>query len=113
MRATVIVAIAAAAALWGVLAPPLAQSQAYHLFADVRPLLGVANAADTLSNVAFLLVGALGLGFLWRERAAGSRERFATPRDMRPYWVFFAGVTLTSAGSAYSPLLRFPASDWF
>ncbi len=101
MRAATIVAIAAAAALWGVLAPPLAQPQAYHLFADVRPFLGVANAADTLSNLAFLGVGALGLAFLWRARASESRERFATPQDMRPYWVFFAGVALTSAGSAY------------
>jgi len=101
MRAAVIVAIAAAAALWGLLAPPLVQPQAYHNFADVRGFLGMPNAADTLSNFAFLLVGALGLAFLWRERASGSSGRFATPQEMRPYWVFFAGVTLTGAGSAW------------
>lgn len=101
MRAAVIIAIAAAATAWGVLAPPVLQSQAYHRFADTRMLLAVANAADTLSNLVFLVVGVLGLAFLWRERAAGSRERFASPAEMRPYWVFFAGVALTSAGSAW------------
>jgi len=101
MRIAAILALALAAAAWGLLAPPLAQSQAYHRFADARALAALPNAADTLSNLAFLLVGALGLAFLWRERASGSRVRFATPLEMRPYWVFFAGVALTSAGSAY------------
>jgi hypothetical protein len=27
--------------------------------------------------------------------------RFASPREILPYWVFFAGVALTSAGSAW------------
>jgi len=101
MRIAAILALALAAAAWGVLAPPLAQSQAYHQFADTRSLLALPNAADTLSNLAFLLVGLLGLAFLWRERASGSRARFDSPLEMRPYWVFFAGVALTSAGSAW------------
>jgi len=95
------IALAALAAAWGIFSPPLLQAQAYHFFADTRALLAIANAADSLSNLAFLLVGALGLAFLWRERASGSSERFAAPREMRPYWVFFAGVALTSAGSAW------------
>lgn len=94
-------AIALAAVCWAFFAPPLTQSQAYHHFADGRSLLGIANAADTLSNVAFLVVGMMGLAFLWRERATGASERFASPREMRPYWVFFAGVALTCVGSAY------------
>jgi len=77
------------------------QLQEYHGFADTRAFLGVINGADTLSNLAFLLVGALGLAFLQRERAAASSERFASPREVLPYWVFFAGVALTSAGSAW------------
>lgn len=101
LKAVVPLALALAAVAWGVLAPPLLQSQDYHRFADTRALLAVANAADTLSSLAFLLVGGLGLAFLWRERAAGSSERFAAPREMRPYAVFFAGVALTSAGSAW------------
>jgi len=101
VRAIVVLGIVAAAAGWGIFAPALQQSQSYHLFADTRTLGGIANAADTLSNLAFLVVGGLGLAFLWRERAAGSSERFAAPREMRPYAVFFAGVALTSAGSAW------------
>ena len=101
MRAGVPVALALAALAWGVLAPPVLQAQDYHAFADARAFLGVPNAADTLSNLAFLVVGALGLAFLWRERASGSSERFASPHEMRPYAVFFSGVLLTSAGSAW------------
>lgn len=99
LKAAVPLALALAAAAWAIFAPPVVQQQAYHAFADARAFLGVPNAADTLSNLAFLVVGALGLAFLWRER--GSSERFATSAEMRPYAVFFAGVLLTSAGSAY------------
>jgi hypothetical protein len=101
LKAGVPLALALAAAAWGLFAPPLLQSQEYHQFADTRAFAGVANAADTLSNLAFLVVGALGLAFLQRERAAASSERFASPREILPYWVFFAGVALTSAGSAW------------
>jgi len=101
LKAGVPIALALAAAAWGILAPPVLQAQEYHRFADARAFLGVVNAADTLSNLAFLVVGGLGLAFLRRERATGSSERFATPREILPYWVFFAGVALTSAGSAY------------
>ena len=100
-KAAVPIALALAAAAWGIFAPPLLQDQEYHSFADTRLFAGVVNAADTLSNLAFLLVGALGLVFLRRERAAGSNERFAAPREILPYWVFFVGVALTSAGSAW------------
>jgi hypothetical protein len=101
LKAAVPIALALAAAAWGIFAPPVLQNQDYHLFADMRAFAGVVNAADTLSNLAFLLVGVLGLIFLQRERAAASSERFATPREILPYWVFFAGVALTSAGSAW------------
>ena len=100
-RPGVPISIAAVAAAWGIFAAPLQQPQAYHRFADSRDFLAIANAGDTLSNLAFLLVGVLGLIFLWRERAAGSRQRFAAATEMRPWWVFFAGVTLTSIGSGY------------
>jgi hypothetical protein len=101
LKAGVPVALVLAAAAWGIFAPPLLQPQDYHRFADTRSLAGVLNAGDTLSNLAFLVVGGLGLAFLRRERASGSSERFAAPREMQPYAVFFAGVALTSAGSAW------------
>jgi len=101
LKTAIPLGLALAALAWGVFAPPVVQPQDYHDFADARAFLGVANAADTLSNLAFLLVGAMGLAFLWRERAAGSSERFSSPHELRPYAVFFAGVLLTSAGSIW------------
>jgi len=101
LKAAILLLIAGGAVVWGLAPPPMTQPQEYHLLADTRPLLGVPNAGDTLSNFAFLLVGAMGLAFLWRERARGRTERFDSPRELLPYWVFFAGVTLTSAGSAW------------
>ena len=75
LKAAIPVALALAAAAWAILAPPILQDQAYHRLADTRVLAGVANAADTLSNLAFLVAGALGLVFLQRERASASSER--------------------------------------
>lgn len=101
LRIAAPITLAALAAAWGLFSPPLVQLQAYHLFADTRALLEVPNAADTLSNLAFLVVGVLGLAFLRRERERGTGGRFAALAEMRPWWVFFAGVALTSAGSAW------------
>lgn len=41
------IALAVLAAAWGLFSTPLLQAQAYHLFADTRALLAIANAADT------------------------------------------------------------------
>jgi len=101
LKAAVLASIVAAALAWGLFFPAVVQPQEYHRFADTRALIGVVNALDTLSNLAFLVVGAMGLAFLWRERATGGSGRFRSPLEMRAYWVFFAGVALTSAGSAY------------
>jgi len=101
LKAAILLLIAGSAVVWGLAPPPMTQPQEYHLLADTRPLLGVPNAGDTLSNLAFLLVGAMGLAFLWREHSRGRSARFDSTREMLPYWVFFAGVTLTSAGSAW------------
>lgn len=101
LKACVPIGIALLAMSWGIFSPALLQSQDYHRFADARAFLGVPNAADTLSNLAFLVVGALGLAFLWRERVSDGSGRFISAQEMGPYWVFFSGVALTSAGSAY------------
>src|SRR5258706_12833060 len=99
----------------------IVQDPNYHRFADDRAFLGIANAADTLTNAAFLVAGVLGLIFLWRERASGSRH-FVVPEEMRAYWILFCAVTLTAFGSAYYHLGpddarltwdRLPMSLWF
>lgn len=76
--------------------PPIAQKPAYHDFADARRFLGVRNGQNVLSNAPFLLVGALGIGLVWRRRDA-----FLDPAEAWPYFTFFVGVGLTAFGSAY------------
>ena len=86
--------IAAVVALLAALLPSIPQDQAYHHFADGRTLLGIPNALDVLSNVAFAVVGAAGV-------AAALRRGAVPDRRARAAWlVLFGAVALTSAGSA-------------
>lgn len=82
------------------LVPRVPQDRAYHDFADRRPLGSIPNAADVLSNLAFLGAGLLGLARL-RSSRRGAGVGSVDPRERWPYVVFFGGVTLTAAGSAY------------
>jgi len=79
--------------LAALLADPVAQDPAYHLFADRRSILGIPNFFDVVSNLPFAAVGAAGLYFVSRNTGISS-NRLA-------WQVFFAGVTLTAAGSGY------------
>jgi hypothetical protein len=80
--------------------PPLRQSQAYHMLADRRPLLGIPNFLDVVSNAGFLFVGLMGTGFLLKRRANQANGGFQEPVERLPYAVFFLGVALTGLGSA-------------
>ncbi|MBI2387741.1 MAG: ceramidase domain-containing protein [Elusimicrobia bacterium] len=86
--ALTLVAISAAAALAVFLHAPIPQDQAYHAFADVRPLFGLPNFGDVMSNAAFLAVGLYGL----RRKPLMNRPAYTT---------LCAGVLLVSLGSAY------------
>jgi hypothetical protein len=71
---------------------PLRQSLHYHQFADGRSVLGMPNFVDVASNLPFLIVGVACLWLRLRGRVQG----------MAAAWlVFFAGVSLVSAGSAW------------
>lgn len=97
--------VAAAAVAVTIAVPRVAQDPAYHAFADRRPLLGIPNAANVLSNLAFLAVGLLGL------RVVGGRgAAFVDARERAPWIVTFAGVLLTGAGSALYHLS--PTNAW-
>jgi hypothetical protein len=81
-------------ALLSIALPPLAQPEAYHQFADQRTFLGIAHAADVLTNLVFLCVGAFGLMRLSVKPNVDSTTR-------KSLAVFFLGVLATAAGSAY------------
>jgi hypothetical protein len=80
--------------LVGVLAPAVAQPEAYHHFADQRTWWNIPHFADVLSNLVFTLAGVVGLAKL---RTSQLRAR----PDALPLAVFFAGLVCTGFGSAY------------
>lgn len=86
-----ITALLAVAAL-----PPVPQPEQYHHFADQRAVLGVPHALNVASNLGFLIVGAVGLGRLWRPDSS-----FADARERWPYAVFFVSLVGVGFGSAY------------
>jgi hypothetical protein len=75
---------------------PLPQPLDYHDFADQRGALGIDNFFDVVSNAAFLLAGLAGLVVVFSGRAC-----FEFPAERWPYAVFFLGILLTAAGSAW------------
>jgi hypothetical protein len=82
--------------LAALLLPAMQQPLDYHEFADDRHLHGVDNFLDVASNAAFVLAGLAGLAIVAR-RATVFEHGF----ERWPYFVFFVGVVLTGAGSAW------------
>jgi hypothetical protein len=81
--------------------PPIPQVQSYNDFADQRTLLATPNLLDTASNLPFLFVGALGLGFVCRQRASNHPPAFVYRAETWPYLLLFFGTALTCLGSGY------------
>lgn len=71
---------------------PIPQDKGYHVFADARTCLGIRNFGNVASNLAFLLVGAIGALWCMRNLRAGARLSWI---------IFFAGVALVFVGSGY------------
>ncbi len=90
----VVAALAFAVLAWIAL-PAITQPQGYHHFADARPFAGIPNAADVLSNLAFVAVGLVGLWRLARTALA------LNPAQRVSLAVLFAGFVLTGFGSGY------------
>ncbi len=78
------------------LLPAVPQPLDYHDFADKRAAFGIANFLDVSSNVAFAIAGLAGLAITLNPRTC-----FDHAYERWPYGVFFVGVLLTAAGSAY------------
>jgi hypothetical protein len=94
----ILVSVFAATLIAVLFVPPIPQDPGYHQFADKRPLLGMPNFGNVVSNAGFAVVGLLGLAAV-----VGPRRRaiFDNGPDAAPYLVFFVGVGLVSAGSSY------------
>ncbi|MEI7997588.1 MAG: ceramidase domain-containing protein [Methylococcaceae bacterium] len=75
---------------------PIAQDPGYHQFADQRGLINVPNFFDVISNLAFVIVGFMGMRLVGSGRATGG-----LPELQAVYLTFFVGVFLTGFGSAY------------
>lgn len=88
----VLLIVAPLLGLFFVYGAPIPQDRGYHVFADVRTCLGLQNFGNVVSNAAFLLVGAVGT--LWCFRNPGTQA-------VRSWTVFFAGVALVFFGSGY------------
>ena len=71
---------------------PIGQWADYHVFADRRSWLALPNAADVLSNLPFLAVGAWAL---WRLRRAPARSP-----SLAAWRAFALALVLTAIGSA-------------
>jgi hypothetical protein len=96
MRVWIIIGFSALALAAALLLPAMPQPLEYHNFADRRELFGIRNFLDVASNVAFLLIGVAGLVVV-----LGRRAQFEFNVERLPYLVFFVGVVMTAAGSAY------------
>ena len=79
-------------ALLFVYGKPIPQDQGFHAFADIRTCLGLQNFGNVASNLLFLVVGAIGMAWCWRNPAMSAR---------RSWFVFFLGVALVFFGSGY------------
>ncbi|MGR9051024.1 MAG: ceramidase domain-containing protein, partial [Gammaproteobacteria bacterium] len=91
----VVLLLLAASVLLGL--PPIAQDPSYHQFADQRRLFGIDHFFNVVSNVPFVIVGALGLADLYRSPLRG----VLIGEMLAAYRLFFFGVALVGIGSAY------------
>jgi len=86
----VLITVAGVAAMF--LIDPIAQDPAYHRFTDTREYFGIPNFWNVVSNLPFLVAGALGLL---------QSGRLASPDLATHYRAFCAAVALVALGSAW------------
>lgn len=72
--------------------PPMAQDPAYHDFADSRAFFGIPSFLNVTTNLAFLVVGVIGVRACATGSITGARRAWLT---------CFGGVALVGLGSGY------------
>ncbi len=74
---------------------PICQDNRYHLFADDREMLDVPNFWNVISNIPFLIIGALGMLFIKHKNKDRNIKTWLNS------FVFFIGIFFTGIGSMY------------
>jgi predicted membrane channel-forming protein YqfA (hemolysin III family) len=92
-RFTILALVTALAIALVAAMPPSRQNPHYHDFADSRPLLGVTNGANVLSNVLLIVAGTMGLALIPRHRQT------LLPHERAAFAILFAGLLFTGVGS--------------
>ncbi|MFH0344025.1 MAG: alkaline phytoceramidase [Chromatiales bacterium] len=100
-RIAILWASAATIAFAAGIAPRFAQPADYHYFADQRPMLGIANFLNVTSNLAFLVVGVMGLHFVLMGTQADGSRAFQDSSERWAWGLVFAATALTCCGSWY------------
>ncbi len=95
MRYTILLFITLAAIVSVFVMGPIHQDENYHLFADDRKLLTIPNFWNVISNIPFLIIGALGMLFIIQKNKDINTKLWLNS------FVFFAGIFFTGAGSMY------------
>lgn len=87
----------ATAALWLTM-ERIPQDIGYHNLSDAAQYLAIPHALNVLSNIPFVVVGILGLIWLFHNNAQPI-DGFQSNR--LAYWILFGGITLVGLGSGY------------
>lgn len=82
--------------LLAIFLPAIAQNQNYHNFADQRTFFGIKNTSNTLSNLAFIMVGLWGLINFYKNKYIKISNAFSVLLNL-----FFITIILTGLGSSY------------
>ena len=96
LKVSILFGLTFLAVLGIVTVPAIAQEQSYHHFADQRTVLGIPNFWNVVSNIPFLIVGAMGINGVIRKN-----RLTLLPEILPVYLAFFLGIFLIGIGSGY------------
>ena len=82
--------------LLAIFLPAISQNQNYHNFVDQRTFFRIKNASNTLSNLAFIVVGLWGLINFYKNKYIKISNSFSVLLNL-----FFITIILTGLGSSY------------
>ena len=97
LRFSVVVSLGVAGFILLLCVPPIPQDPAYHGFADQSTRFGIPHFGDVITNLAFGIVGCLGLAVFARKNSPS----FAFRTEGLAYVVFVLGLLLTGLGSGW------------